>query len=643
MTKFKETRLRFRVMGGAFLILLAAAVILAWLSGRLATQEPYRSDIPLARSRSSAGTGARHSRARESNREARFDESFAFFRDLPAEQWEAGDCVALSSALLDRDRNVLGWAALEAAKRIDPKDGSAFAALDDLQSKLALAKGAERVKWQESVGRVEMLRSVSGGPELGMLVLVLARYAKDAEQEDEFLDRIWVRDRAVLRGVKSTVDSLKLGARLLLETGRAAEAHALLENIVPSPRGNSASSSTAALAAVDREAAWLMSRAALQLDQQTTADAMLALAGDYGKDQTTRPEPAPFVGSRGCGECHRRLYREQQKSSRHASTLRFGSSLKDVPLPAHPVPDPVIPRILFSFARGSDERIAVESRAGDRIVRAVVDYALGSGRHGITMVARDDEGVARELRVSYFGEGQTWGETKGVRFAPHDPGDQIGLELGRQNLNQCLHCHATWFRSVKTGVPGPRGPEAGDHGIGCERCHGPGLNHVKAVSSGFAELAIALTSATPSIDQLRSCTGCHASDGTVPPSDPEFTRAQGTTFLFSRCFIASKGTFRCTTCHDPHLPVETAASHYEAKCLNCHAETLPPRDSDHQSAGAPKHGRQTMPSCPVSPGKDCLACHMPRVEDRSRRSRFTDHHIRTHPELAAAHALQPRP
>jgi len=524
----------------------------------------------------------------------------------------------------------LGWAALEAARRIDPKHELTVQALDGLQSKLALATGPERVKLEETASRVELLRSVPGGPQLGMLVLGLARYAKDPDQEDEFLDRIWVRDRALLRGVKSTGAAIKLGARLLLETGRASEARALLEFLLPASHGGSESNPAPAAASHDREAAWLLSRAALQLDQHDTADAMLALAGDYGKDATALPEPAPFVGSRRCGACHRTIYRQQQRTSRHAGTLRLGAGLKDVPLPTQPVPDPLIPSISFRFARKGDDHIELESTVEDRVFRAIVEYALGSGRHGITMVAKDEEGIDRELRVSYFGEGQAWGATKGVEFAPRDLGDQIGLGLGRQNVHHCLHCHATWFRSVDQSRSGPRGPEAQDHGIGCERCHGPGLNHDKAVSSGFAELAIALTPETPSIQRLKSCTQCHASDGTVQPSDPEFTRAQGTTLLFSRCFTASKDSFGCTICHDPHRPVDTSIAHYEAKCLSCHAATSTRHDPASSPGARADQVRQTVQSCPVSPAEKCISCHMPKVEDPSRRSRFTDHHIRIH-------------
>ena len=244
---------------------------------------------------------------------------------------------------------------------------------------------------------------------------------------------------------------------------------------------------------------------------------------------------------------------------------------------AKPVPDPVIPSITHAFTRKDDDRIELESRIEGRVFRAIVEYAVGSGRHGITMLAKDEEGIERELRVSYFGQDAGWGQTKGIDFAPRDAGDHIGIGLGRKALSHCLSCHTTWFRSIVPDPSSPKGPEGQDRGIGCERCHGPGLNHAKAAESGYAELAIALTAQTPSQERLHSCVECHAADGSIQPSDPEFTRAQGTTFLFSRCFTAAKDRFGCTTCHDPHRAVDTEASHYEAKCLTCHAG-IPPGD-----------------------------------------------------------------
>ena len=45
---------------------------------------------------------------------------------------------------------------------------------------------------------------------------------------------------------------------------------------------------------VDTEAAWLLSRAALQLDQPERADRMLALAGDFGTTRAALPGACAF-------------------------------------------------------------------------------------------------------------------------------------------------------------------------------------------------------------------------------------------------------------------------------------------------------------------------------------------------------------
>ena len=154
-----------------------------------------------------------------------------------------------------------------------------------LQTRLALALDHERKSLHAAAGRIEFLLSVPSGPGLGVLILGVVRYASSPDQQEEFFDRLMARDRAVLHGVDSRAAAVRLVARLLLEMGRPADAHDLLLEVIAAPRG-----------APDREAAWLLGRAALQLDQKGTADSMLALAGDFGKDAIPSFEPAPFVG-----------------------------------------------------------------------------------------------------------------------------------------------------------------------------------------------------------------------------------------------------------------------------------------------------------------------------------------------------------
>ncbi len=645
MTVPVDARARALVFVGASLLITISVALLIWGDRRwrgAGEQRNGRRSEPIAGSARAAETEASRKLVRESVAAGRFDDAFEFYRNLHERDWRADDCLALGSALLKRDRLVLGWAAFEAARRCNPKSGEAVHAAGEMQAKMAKANGRERFKLRTAADQVDVLRAIPEGPPLGLLVAGMARYASNPDQDEELLDRLATRDRAVLRGVNSITAATALVARLLMETGRASEACDLLHSSVLDHAGSDADLVSRA-SKLDPEAAWLLSRAALQLDRHETADSMLARARGFDNRGGSSPEPAPFIGSKRCGECHGKIYSEQQGASRHALTLRFGSGLKDVPLPEHAVPDPVVPSITHGFSRQHDDRIELESRAGDQVFKAVVAYAVGSGRHGITMLATDEQGIVRELRVSYFAENKSWGETKGINFAPREPQDHIGMGLASQAVQHCLQCHATWFRSIDQTRTGTRGPEGADRGIGCERCHGPGLNHVKAVRSGFPELAIALTSRAPASVRLKSCAECHSADGSIPVSDPEFTRAQGTTFLFSRCYTATKDQFSCTTCHDPHLSVETSSLHYDAKCLGCHRAIASELDSPSSPRVDHEKRRPIAPTCPVNTVANCISCHMPKVDDPSRRSRFTDHHIRVHRPVAGGSASLPRP
>ncbi len=559
-------------------------------------------------------------------REGRFEQAIEFFCGPPERDWGAEDCFVLGSVLFERSRFGLGRAAFEAARRIDSKHEATALAIDAFRHKQDASTGRERTVLQESVGLVEPLQSIPGGASLGLFVVAIARYATSDLQEEEFFDLLRARHLEALPRLRGQRDAINLIARLLLETGRTGEARDLLEPLL---KAQAAGTAAGPQAASEQETAWLMSRAALQLGAHETADAMLALSGEFGKNASGRLEPSSFVGSRSCAGCHRGIYRAQQHDSRHAQTLRMWKELKDVPLPRGPVGDPATPGLTYHFNRRNEHVIEVEAHKDEKVFRAILDYAVGSGRHGITMLVRDEEELERELRVSYVGRDGSWEHTKGIDFAPQTPGDHFGFPMARRAVNRCLSCHATWPPSMKLDMNGTPLPVAEDRGIGCERCHGPGMNHVKAIESGFPDMAIALTSQAPSRARLESCAECHSEDGSVKPDDPEFTRFQGTTFRNSRCFLANKDAFSCTTCHSPHDALETNSTRYEAKCLQCHASV--PADAEVLQASAKKAVGATVvagKTCSVNPRNNCIACHMPKVDDPSRHAQFTDHYIR---------------
>ncbi|MFO0952056.1 MAG: hypothetical protein U0835_13100 [Isosphaeraceae bacterium] len=400
-------------------------------------------------------------------------------------------------------------------------------------------------------------------------------------------------------------------ARALLRTGRAAEARDLLGDSDPR----------------DPEAAWLESRAALQLGERARAAEALGRSADYRDAHPTEPEPAPFVGSDRCAECHRSAHSTHRRSL-HARTFHRPAELAGLPLPPTGMPDPQDPRLSHTFRRDGGG-LALETRVDDQTFRAVVDYAFGSGDRGLTLVGRDGSKRVRELRLSRYGDVSAgWDVTTGHSAHPERTEDGLGRPLSADMARGCLFCHTTDPRSVVDGIA----PASLDRAIGCERCHGPGGNHVLAVSalgkaatesSPFDDLSIGLETGLSSPAEInRLCGQCHSPRGGVSarPEDRSSVRFQATTLTWSRCYTESGEALGCLTCHDPHRDATPRAAHYESRCKTCHA------GASTTSSSSTSLARTT---CPVNASTGCLGCHMPVVRTPMiPHSPFTDHFIR---------------
>ena len=403
-------------------------------------------------------------------------------------------------------------------------------------------------------------------------------------------------------------------ARALLQARRPEEARRVLQTVLT--------------VASDPEAFWLLSRAYLQAGAQTEALAAWEKAGSFREDNPLVPEPAPFVGSAACGRCHSATYHAQQ-GSRHARTFFEVGELGDLALPTPSFPDPAQPKVAHTLRRIDGGRLEQETQVEGQVLRAVVDYAFGSGDRGLTLVGRDDHGQARELRLSHYQSGADtcWDVTTGQLKHRSEIEDFLGKPLADDAVRLCFLCHVTDPRAVQEAT----GPLASDRGIGCEKCHGPGGNHEVAVKARFPDLAIANPARASGSPVVKLCAECHSPRGrNVSPDDPVSVRFPGTTLTWSRCFTESKDTLDCVTCHDPHRNVVTSTAHYEARCLECHAGTT-------RSDGSPAQPKRASPSetsrptpCPVNPTTGCIACHMPAVKNVVRHTFFTDHFIRVH-------------
>jgi hypothetical protein len=430
------------------------------------------------------------------------------------------------------------------------------------------------------------------------------------------------RDPAA-RGAVFPVDYYrKLLARDLLQLGRAHEAQEPLQAVLAG--------------GADPEAAWLLSRAYLQVGNIELAATALSQASGYRAANPIEAEPSPYVGARRCDECHAEIGKIYARS-RHARTFHRGAGLLDLARPDRPLPDPDDAKVTHAFVREND-RVVEETRTPDKLFKIVVDYAFGVTGRYVTMVGRDGEKKYRVARMSHYHnkEGTGWTPTFGsepsIDLAERVRGETVDV---RDGVVRCVYCHVT--RSGNFRQPPPEsgiGPEAADTGIGCERCHGPGGNHIAAVEAGFVDVATVTVRAADAEAVTRQCGDCHTvdprSDIEQLPDDPRYARSVAVTLTFSRCYKESQGALSCLTCHGAHRDDDHDVAQHEARCLNCHSARSAGSRADATSHAATASGRGKV--CKVNPKNDCLNCHMPKLPARALEAPRTDHFIRVRKE-----------
>jgi tetratricopeptide (TPR) repeat protein len=539
--------------------------------------------------------------ARASARSSQYSTARAAYARLGAEFLEAEDHYLLG----------LCW---RSAGRIQAAIGSWKSALaanpDHAETLNEMARIAmHQAHPIEAAQTAQRLARQPGWEVRGNLLLGMIRAAdQDPAGAALALEQALGRDPSARIAPSERFGTHKLLARTLMQAGRPAEARQTLQTVLE--------------AGADREASWLLSRAFLQEGDRSAAAIHLAHSGTYRADHPLEAEPSPYVGEARCAECHREVLRIML-ASRHARTFTRGDDLAALPLPEEPVTDRDDPKVSHAFRR-VDGQIQLETRVQDKVLRAVVDYALGSSDRYLSMVGHDEQSRVRVLRLSYYrgADGTGWDRTKDQPPRPESFEQFLGKTLDQvDGANECLKCHTTVGRSVRNRT----GPESADHAIGCEGCHGPGGLHLASVSAHFSDLAIASPARASAAGVNHLCGRCHSQHLIAMPSslaDHAWARFPGSTLPSSRCYTESGGALGCVTCHDPHRDAETSVVFYERKCLSCHATSARARD------GARASEEAFRSPCPINATRDCLQCHMPKVWYPELHTHFTDHYIR---------------
>jgi tetratricopeptide (TPR) repeat protein len=284
-----------------------------------------------------------------------------------------------------------------------------------------------------------------------------------------------------------------------------------------------------------------------------------------------------------------------------------------------------------------------------------IDAVMGSGNHVRTYLHRTARGTLIELPLAWYAEkGGSWALNPGL--------DTSDPPVGRKAGYDCMFCHDSYPRIPQGHEDAGSEPVfegALPQGIDCQRCHGPGGNHVRAVREAGAKIAD-IRSAIVNPARLGKelamevCMQCHLETTSEPlpavirrydrgpfsfrPGEPlsafelEFDHAPGSgregkfeivnsvyRLRQSRCFLESNGALGCTTCHNPHdirhgqAGTRDSNDGYNKACVRCHEPA---------KIAAPAHAA----------GGDCVGCHMPRrrTEDVVH-AVMTDHLIQRRP------------
>jgi hypothetical protein len=340
---------------------------------------------------------------------------------------------------------------------------------------------------------------------------------------------------------------------------------------------------------------------------------------------TPVPEKQPpsrnaYAGDQACRSCHQQEFNTYQATAHHlTSRAADAHSIAGSFTPSNNVFKTANPSLYFKMTADADgfHQTAVDEVSPGKSVELGqrFDIVVGSGHKSQTYLYWKDD-LLFELPVSWWVATGQW---------INSPGYEDGaVRFNRPIYPRCLECHGSYFKSLAP-PPNKYDPASLRLGIECERCHGPGREHLALYSSSHpppvhpskagTPKAILNPASLPRNRQVDACALCHAGLGNplqpalsfqpgdaldkylqLPDMDTDLAvdvhGNQVELLKKSRCFRSSNMT--CITCHNVHQ-VERDPASFSKYCLNCHK--------------AQQCGRFATLGAQIV--NNCVDCHMP--------------------------------
>ena len=320
------------------------------------------------------------------------------------------------------------------------------------------------------------------------------------------------------------------------------------------------------------------------------------------------PVSAQFTGSAACKSCHGDIY-DRWSMTLMANVVRDPKEHPDAIIPDLSKPDPLVTftKDDIAFVYGSKWKQRYFKKVGN-------DYFPFPAQWDVTHKA---------WKPYHPAKGTDWW----TQFYPDD-------NMQRPTGPLCDGCHSVNFNIANNTVT--------EWNVGCEKCHGPGSEHVKN--------PVASTISNPSrfdyVEAANVCAQCHSQGQPLKkPIDGKYydwpvgyqvgqklgdfwkfeehklgeqtfthfadgtahkNRMQGNDFAESLMYTHGVS---CFTCHDAHGTKNDALLRKpgNALCLDCHGPSSP---NGPHAATIEQHTHHKT----GSPGSECVNCHMPKIE-----------------------------
>ena len=189
------------------------------------------------------------------------------------------------------------------------------------------------------------------------------------------------------------------------------------------------------------------------------------------------PASSGYLDSSICAQCHREI---AESYSRTGMGRSFRLASGDVVLPefASEAFTHVGSGERFSLARRSGKYfIRRDDESGKNSLELSVEYVIGSRDHAGSYLHRTADNKLVQFPVSWYSEnGGHWGMSPGYDMRGHQ-------EFSREVSYRCMFCHNAYPEVEARMAQWDSGtvyPDRLPQGIDCQRCHGPGKDHVNA-------------------------------------------------------------------------------------------------------------------------------------------------------------------